>query len=35
MKKYERFLEIVKEQNSDEFPELGEILLRYRQLDAK
>ncbi len=35
MKKYERFLEIVKEQNPDEFSELGDILSRYRQLDAK
>ena len=35
MKQYERFLEKVKEQNPDEFPELGDILLRYRQLDAK
>ncbi len=35
MKKYERFLEIVKEQNPDEFQELGDILSRYRQLDAK
>jgi hypothetical protein len=30
MKKYEKFLEIVKEQNPDEFSELGDILSRYR-----
>lgn len=35
MRKYEEFLENVKQKNPDEFSELGDILSRYRQLDAK
>lgn len=35
MKKYEEFLERVKEANPDEFPELIDILSRYKQLKQK
>jgi alkylhydroperoxidase/carboxymuconolactone decarboxylase family protein YurZ len=35
MKKFETFLEKVKDLNQDEFNELGEILGRYKQLSNK
>jgi cell shape-determining protein MreC len=35
MKKYEHFLEKVREANPDEFAELIDILSRYKQLVAK
>ena len=35
MKKYEQFLERVKESNPDEFQELTDILSRYKQLEQK
>ena len=35
MKMYEDFLERVKEQNPDEFPELNDIVLRHSQLIEK
>jgi len=35
MKKFEKFLEKVKDANPDEFAELNDILSRYKQLVAK
>ena len=35
MKKYDDFLETVKEANQDEFAELQDILSRYKQLEGK
>jgi hypothetical protein len=35
MKKYEEFLEKVKEKNPDEFNDLGDIILRYSLLVKK
>ena len=35
MRIYERFMDEVREANQDEFPELNDIVLRYKQLKQK